>query len=131
MIQLKLQGICPTSEERRRESNIVRRFLHDWNKLFFEYGWFAMRKNGNHAQQVVPKQLQRLGYRELHENMGHVGCERVLYLVGDRFFWPFLGQDIPKFCSTAMSLRETEASISCARNVASYRESCTVRFGIN
>ena len=54
----------------------------------------SMRKIGNH---VLPRKLRRLAYRELHENMGHVGCERVLHLMRDRYFWPFMRQDITNF----------------------------------
>ena len=97
IIELKLQRTCPTSEQRKSESYIVRRLLYDWNKLFLNKDGLLMRKIGNDVKLVLPKQLRRLVYRELHENMGHVGCERVLHLVRDRLFSPFMRQDITNF----------------------------------
>ena len=31
---------------------------------------------------------------ELHDEMGHVGAEKVLLLTRDRFFWPHMQRDI-------------------------------------
>ena len=36
-------------------------------------------------------------YRELHEEMGHLGVERVLDLARQRFFWPNKRKDIEHF----------------------------------
>ena len=36
-------------------------------------------------------------YRELHEEMGHLGVERVLDLARQRFFWPNMRKDIEHF----------------------------------
>ena len=39
---------------------------------------------------ILPSALRPLVLRELHNNMGHVGIERVLFLAQDRFYWPHM-----------------------------------------
>lgn len=36
-------------------------------------------------------------YHELHEEMGHLGVERVLALARERFYWPYMRKDIEHF----------------------------------
>ena len=36
-------------------------------------------------------------YRELHEEMGHLGADRVLDLARERFYWPHMQRDIEHF----------------------------------
>ena len=45
-------------------------------------------------QIVLPVKYKRLVYKELHENMGHLGSERVLHLGQCRFYWPRMAKDI-------------------------------------
>ena len=46
------------------------------------------------SQVVLPQELRRRVYKELHEDMGHLGTERVLALARDRFYWPYMRKDI-------------------------------------
>ena len=39
-------------------------------------------------QIVLPLEFRRMLYRELHEEMGHLGTERVFCLAKERFFGP-------------------------------------------
>ncbi|KAK3732869.1 hypothetical protein QZH41_002219, partial [Actinostola sp. cb2023] len=84
----------PTPQERRRETPVVRKYLFEWSKLRVD------RKSGvlYHQQQVVlPKTYRRRIYHELHEEMGHLGTERVLALARERFYWPYMRRDIEHF----------------------------------
>ena len=49
------------------------------------------------SQVVLPKKMRRRVYKELHEDMGHLGLERVLALARDRFYWPYMRRDIEHF----------------------------------
>ena len=42
-------------------------------------------------------------YRELHEEMGHLGVERVLHLARERFFWPHMKRDIENYVTRVCS----------------------------
>lgn len=52
------------------------------------------RKTASRSQLLLPKKFHGLVYKELHEDMGHLGVERVLTLVRDRFYWPHMQRDI-------------------------------------
>ena len=66
-----------TVAEKHKESPLVRKLLNEWHKLHVN------RKSGllyrNH-QVVLPQKFCRTIYRELHEEMVHLGVERVLAL---------------------------------------------------
>ena len=46
---------------------------------------------------VLPKKYHKRVYGELHENMGHLGAERVTELAKERFYWPFMRADITHY----------------------------------
>ena len=66
----------------------VRQYLHKMLRLFVRKDGLLCRKIGAHEQAVPQKSLRRLIYKELHENMGHLGPERVYQLPKNRFYWP-------------------------------------------
>jgi len=80
-----------TFEDRKQEPLEVRKHLRDFSKLYVD------RKTGvlYRSQQIVlPIQYRRLVYGELHQEMGHLGTERVFALAKERFFWPGMRADI-------------------------------------
>ena len=46
------------------------------------------RRRGTYNQLVVPRKFHQIVFRELHEEMGHLGSERVIQLARERFYWP-------------------------------------------
>jgi hypothetical protein len=49
-------------------------------------------------------------YKELHQNMGHLGAERVVELARERFFWPHMQRNIMHFVTKKCSCVETKSS---------------------
>lgn len=45
----------------------------------------------------MPDQYQPLVLRHVHDDMGHMGTERVLGLARDRFYWPYMKQDVEAY----------------------------------
>ena len=45
----------------------------------------------------MPRQFHRTIYKELHQEMGHLGAARVLQLAREQFYWPGMEQDITHF----------------------------------
>lgn len=84
----------PTYQERQNEPAIVRQLLHEWDKLLIAEDGILYRKSGSRNQMVLPKQYYKRVYEELHENMGHLGADRVVELARERFYWPFMRADI-------------------------------------
>lgn len=67
----------PTVAEKHKESPLARKLLTEWHKLHLN------RKSGlpyRSHQVVLPQKFRRTVYRELHEEMGHLGVERALAL---------------------------------------------------
>ena len=76
-----------TPRERQRETPEVKRFLFEMSKLRIDA------KTGilyHQTEIVLPQNHRRRVFRELHEDMGHLGVERVLSLARGRFYWSYM-----------------------------------------
>lgn len=75
-------------------SKQTRRLLYEWNKLEVNKG-LLYRKTENNKQLVLPEQLMVL--HSLHNDMGHIGSDKVVYLARERFYWPYMQQDFEDY----------------------------------
>ena len=87
----------PTHFERKGELPQTVKLMHEWRRLFIDKRGLLCRKSANTTQVVLPATLKPLVLRELHTNMGHLGTDRVLALIRDCFFWPYMSQDVENF----------------------------------
>ena len=55
------------------------------------------RKTANFTQIVLPAKYHKLVFKELHNNLGHLGADRVHDLARKRFYWPRMKQSIEKY----------------------------------
>ena len=72
------------------------RLLREWSKLHIEDG-LLYRKTIGRRQLVLPATYRQLALTYLHNNMGHVGVEKVLTLARERFYWPFMKREIEEY----------------------------------
>ena len=93
---LKL-GRRPTKQEKASESATTKQLLHEWEKLSLDSNGLIRRKSGPYNQLVLPKKYHHLVFKELHEEMGHLGADRVSHLARQRFYWPHMQADIEHF----------------------------------
>ncbi len=93
MIKLKEAGTPLTDEIRKVASGATRRLFHEWGKLVLENGLLYRRAN-ERKQLVLPAKYKGLVLKKLHNEMAHVGTERVLNLARERFYWPFMAREI-------------------------------------
>ena len=98
------------SENRAMDTNVSRdsKLLNKQRgKLLLENG-VLFRKTINYKQIVLPKRLHSIVFKELHNNMGHLG--RVWELARKRFYWPNMRRDIElyvqKQCRCVMSKKK-------------------------
>ncbi|KAK2889859.1 hypothetical protein Q8A73_018159 [Channa argus] len=63
-------------------------------RLHMDSNGLLYRKTASRTQLLLPKKYHQLVYKELHEGMGHLGVERVLTLIRDRFYWPHMQKDV-------------------------------------
>ena len=87
-------GNRPSVKENKGESREVQRMLLEWNKLSLGSDDILYRKTSLNQQVVLPRQLRLIIFKELHEDMGHLGVERVFDLAKSRFYWPNMKEDI-------------------------------------
>ena len=82
-----------THKKMKEFSRASQLLLRERKKVELKEG-ILVRKTVNATQILLPKMYQDLVYKELHENMGHLGCEKVVELARKRFFWPYMQKDI-------------------------------------
>lgn len=74
----------------------TRQLVHEWNKLVLDKG-VLYKQTGDRKQLVVPNQLKPLVLKNLHDNMGHVGSDKVIHLARERFYWPFMQDEVEDY----------------------------------
>lgn len=55
------------------------------------------RQTEQHKQLVLPEKLKPMVLKALHNDMGHVGLEKVTHLIHERFYWPNMQHDIEDY----------------------------------
>lgn len=51
----------------------------------------------NNTVSELPEKLKSVVLRSLHNEMGHVGADKVIHLARERFYWPYMQQDIEEY----------------------------------
>ena len=87
----------PTTRERARESTDIQLLPHECQRLSIGSDGVLRRKRGTHDQIILPRKYHARVLRELHNNMGHHGSDRVLHLARDRFYWPRMQRDVEHY----------------------------------
>lgn len=95
--------------KRQEHQDDVAALMREKSRLYLDEDGILFRKTATRSQLVLPSKFYPLIYRELHEEMGHLGVERTLHLVRNRFYWPHMQRDIEhyitKVCSCIKSKR--------------------------
>ena len=89
--------VRPTTAKTAGESPDVILLLHEWLKLHIGKDGVLRRRNGDQDQIVLPSKYRTTVLVELHDNMAHLGSERVLRLARDRFYWPRMQRDVEHY----------------------------------
>ena len=87
----------PTRQQRKRESQEVIQLPNHWSRLDLNAKGLFVRRSKSNSQIVLPRSLWSLVYRELHDNSGHLGVERVMQLARARVFWPKMQTDFTDY----------------------------------
>ena len=79
-------------------------FLRDFEKLFISKDDVILyRTIEERTQLVLPKKLLPLVFTEFHVNMGHLGKEKTLQLIRDRFYKPKMVVNVTHFVTKVSS----------------------------
>ena len=95
VVRLLQTGQHPQKNEILKERPEIKQLLHEWKKLSVDPDGILWRRKGQYIQLVLPKKFHRQVFKELHEEMGHLGAE----LARQRFYWPHMQRDIEYFIS--------------------------------
>ena len=104
-------GIRPKKEDWKMFGRKTKLLLQQFNKLFMKDN-VLLRKTEQYNQIILPTKYHRTVYRELHDNMAHLGTEKVLDLARKRFYWPYMAGDIDHYIR-----RQCECTISKQPNI--------------
>lgn len=93
ILKMKESNKALTEDMKRSVKGIGKKMMHEWTRLHIEDG-ILYRKTAERRQLVLPASLKPLVLKHLHDDMGHVGAERVLNLARQRFYWPYMRREI-------------------------------------
>lgn len=96
VITLKKRGWNPNDKDKRQMGSATRRLIHEWNRLRLDKG-ILYREAGQRKQLVLPNALKSTVLKHLHDDMGHVGADKVIHLARQRFYWPFMQREIEDY----------------------------------
>ena len=108
-------GLGPTAQETHAELPATRQLLHEWKKLEIGPDNVLRRVNGIHKQILLPKKYHRLVYKELHEEMGHLGSDKVVGLARQQFYWLYMQANIEFFIGNVCRCLKQRAPVTKTR----------------
>ncbi|KAK3742406.1 hypothetical protein QZH41_020713, partial [Actinostola sp. cb2023] len=82
-----------------RESRLVRQILRDRERLTLRNGVLFRRRLVDEKevfQLVLPESMHKRVLTGLHDNVGHLGKDKTLDLIQQRFFWPGMTSSVDK-----------------------------------
>lgn len=97
IIDYKKRRGRPAKTQRRGEPIEMKTLMREWEKLKINSNGILQRITSTKVQLILPPKYRKLVYKELHEDMGHLGVERVVTMARDRFYWPCMYKDIERF----------------------------------
>lgn len=81
----------------RAEPPEVRILLRQWSRLYVNDDEVLYRSANGRDQLLLPQKQRDTVFRERHKEIGHLGTERTLGLIRDRFYWPRMQSDVEDF----------------------------------
>lgn len=85
----------------RDSDPMIATLRQQWSKLMIKdnvlYRVVNTQNGKKRCQLVLPKKYRPLVLRSLHDDNGHLGVEKTLELLKDRFYWPKMGLDVETY----------------------------------
>ena len=101
VLKFEESGRWPSPLEKRRESPSTRVLLRQRSKLYLGKDGLSYRNSGTNAQLLLPKCFHSTVFKELHDEMGHLGADRLIQFARERFYWRKMESDIIHFVTQA------------------------------
>lgn len=97
VLKFKQQSQKPSADEIRIKSLDVKILLLEWDRLYLTKSGILRHRSVDLDQLVLPAKYRHLVLKELHNNMGYLGIERVFDLTRERFYWPRMHTQITEY----------------------------------
>ncbi len=107
VIWYKSQSRRPSRAEVKAENPAVAILLKQWLKVLVGQDGVLRRWTSRREQLLLPKAYHPLVFKELHQDMGHLGVERTLDLIRERFYWPQMSKDVEYFVTRVCECLKT------------------------
>ena len=78
------------------KSESVRTIVNQWKNLKLENG-LLFRITRRYKQLVLPTIHRKFVLKQLHSEMGHIACVKVVNLLRPRFYWPKMQSEVKNF----------------------------------
>ncbi|XP_078798076.1 uncharacterized protein LOC111946953 isoform X1 [Oryzias latipes] len=105
----------------KRLNSKVAALFREKHKLKKGEDGLIYRQTASRTQLLLPQKYHKLVYKELHEKMGHLGVERVMNLIRERFYWANMQKDvthyITKVCSCLKNKRPNRPTRAPLTNI--------------
>lgn len=85
------------------QNHKIAALVRERHKLHLSDDGLLYRQTASRSQLLLPQKYHQLDYKELHEEMGHLGVERVVNLIRDRFHWPHMQKDVEHYITRVCS----------------------------
>lgn len=96
LIRLKETHTVLTKDTCQTVNRAARKLLYEWSRLHLDDG-LLYRQTSERQQLVLPSKYRPMVLKYLHDDMGHIGSERVLALARDRFYWPYMKREVEEY----------------------------------
>ena len=106
IIQAISSGKTLSSKDAEGKSREFNQFIQQWDQLVLENGILYRRYEGSDGdtflQLVAPREIREEIVQQLHEGAfgAHLGENKTLYRLKERFYWPGHSDDVRKWCKT-------------------------------
>ena len=107
ILRAKERGQKPSPDLAKSQSIEYRRLLQQWDQLTIHNGvlyrgYVQPMNNSEYLQLIVPNNLRNEILHETHEGTsgGHLGQEKTLNKLKERFYWPGHYADVQNWCQT-------------------------------
>ena len=102
ILHFKSRNQKPNRSERMDVAVSGRLLLKEWRRLVVRRGILYRRvrdcQKGVVEQLILPEKLRAAVKTALHDEAGHLGSERTLQTIRERFYWPRMFQEIKAWC---------------------------------
>ena len=115
VLNFKLEGRRPSIRDTKRELPGTKALLRQWHKLKIGKDGLLHRESGPYKQLVLPRKFHSTGFKEVHQEMGHLGAARVVQLARERFYWPNMEKDITHFVTNVCGCLKQRKPVLQAR----------------